>query len=132
MAIITYKVSDTITGKVMFILILHPDLTHLTTKKTGHERNDPMNFYIGNLSTSVTEEDLRKAFGSFGSVSDVKIIKDRFSGMSKGFGFIEMPDNSEADKATKALNNKEMKGQRIKITQQDERSKKRQQKKKRF
>ncbi len=91
-----------------------------------------MNFHIGNLSTSVTEDDLRKAFTVFGNVSEIKIIKDRFSGMSKGFGFVEMPDNSEADKATKALNGKEMKGQRIKITQQDERSRKKQQKKRRF
>jgi len=91
-----------------------------------------MNFYIGNLSANVTEDDLRRAFTPFGSVSDIKVIKDRFSGMSKGFGFLEMPDNGEADKATKALNGKELKGQRIKITQQDERSKKRLQKKKRF
>lgn len=91
-----------------------------------------MNFYIGNLSLSVTEEDLRSSFAQFGEVASVKLIKDRFSGMSKGFAFLEMPDNSDADKATKALNNTEMKGQYIKIAQQDLRSKKRQQKKKRF
>lgn len=91
-----------------------------------------MNFYIGNLSTSITEADLKNAFAAFGTVSEVKIVKDRFSGLSKGYGFVEMPDNSEADKATKALNNREMKGQRIKITQQDERSRKRNQKKRRF
>ena len=91
-----------------------------------------MNFYIGNLSTSITEADLKNAFAVFGTVSEVKIVKDRFSGLSKGYGFVEMPDNSEADKATKALNNREMKGQRIKITQQDERSRKKNQKKRRF
>ena len=91
-----------------------------------------MNFYIGNLSTSITEADLKNAFAVFGTVSEVKIVKDRFSGLSKGYGFVEMPDNSEADKATKALNNREMKGQRIKITQQDDRSRKRNQKKRRF
>ena len=91
-----------------------------------------MNFYIGNLSLNVTEDDLRKAFSPYGQVADVKIIKDRFSGMSKGFGFLEMPDNSDADKATKALNGKDLKGQHIKITQQDERSKKRQVRKNRY
>lgn len=91
-----------------------------------------MNFYIGNLSTSITEAELKNAFAVFGTVSEVKIVKDRFSGLSKGYGFVEMPDNSEADKATKALNNREMKGQRIKITQQDDRSRKRNQKKRRF
>lgn len=91
-----------------------------------------MNFYIGNLSMGVTEDDLKNVFSRFGEVSSVRIVKDRFSGMSKGFGFLEMPDNSDADKATKALNNTEMKGQYIKIAQQDLRSKKRQQKKRRF
>ncbi|MBU1168783.1 MAG: RNA-binding protein [Proteobacteria bacterium] len=91
-----------------------------------------MNFYIGNLNMNVTEDDLRNAFSRFGEVASVKIIKDRFSGMSKGFGFLEMLDNSDADKATKALNGSDIKGQHIKITQQDIRSMKRQQKKKRY
>ena len=91
-----------------------------------------MNFYIGNLSLNVTEDDLKSEFSKFGEVSSVKIIKDRFSGMSKGFGFLVMPDNSDADKATKALNGTSMKGQFIRITQQDERSKKRQKKRRRF
>jgi RNA recognition motif-containing protein len=91
-----------------------------------------MNFYIGNLSMGVTEDDLRQAFSRFGDVASVKIVKDRFSGSSKGFGFVEMPDNSDADRATKALNHTDMKGQLIRITQQDIRSEKRRQKKKRF
>ena len=89
-------------------------------------------FYLGNLSLGVTENDLRHAFSRFGEVANVKIIKDRFSGMSKGYGFLEMPDNSDADKATKALNGTDFKGQFIRISQQDERSKKRQKRKRRY
>jgi len=54
--------------------------------------------YIGNLAYNVTEEDLTEAFSEFGTIESVSIIKDRFSGQSKGFGFVDMPDNSEADK----------------------------------
>ena len=62
-----------------------------------------MNMYIGNLAYDVTENDLKNAFSEFGEVSSVKIITDKFSGRPKGFGFVEMPDNSEADQAIKAL-----------------------------
>jgi len=61
-----------------------------------------MNMYIGNLAYDVTENDLKNAFSEFGEVSSVKIITDKFSGRPKGFGFVEMPDNSEADQAIKA------------------------------
>lgn len=76
-----------------------------------------MNMYVGNLAYSVTEEDLRAAFSEFGEVADVKLIKDKFSGQSKGFGFVEMPDNSEADKAIKALNGTRFQGRDIKVNQ---------------
>ena len=82
-----------------------------------------MNFYIGNLAFSVTEDDLKDLFSEFGEVSSVKIVTDRFSGQPKGFGFLEMPDNSEADKAIKALNGRALKGRNIKITQVESRSK---------
>lgn len=72
----------------------------------------------------VTETDLRDAFSPFGEVASVTVIKNRFSGESKGYGFLEMPDNSDADKAIKALNGIAIKGQNIRITQQDPRSKK--------
>ena len=74
-----------------------------------------MNIYVGNLSYSVTEEDLRNEFGAFGELSSVNIIKDKFTGRSKGFGFVEMPSNSEADAAIKALNGKDLKGRNIKV-----------------
>lgn len=92
-----------------------------------------MNFYIGNLDLRVTENDLKEAFIEFGEVSSVKIIKNRFSGESQGYGFLEMPDNSDADKAIKALNGIAIKGRNMKITQQDPRSlKKDKKKRKRF
>ena len=82
-----------------------------------------MNMYIGNLAYNVTEEDLTEAFSEFGNVESVNIIKDRFSGQSKGFGFVDMPDNSEADKAIKALNGSRMKGRDIKVNQANQRTK---------
>lgn len=74
-----------------------------------------MNMYIGNLAHDVTEDDLRNAFSEFGEVASVKIIIDKFSGRSKGFGFVEMPSNSEADQAIKALNGKAFNGRSIKV-----------------
>jgi RNA recognition motif-containing protein len=76
-----------------------------------------MNMYIGNLAHDVTEDDLRNAFSEFGEVSSVKIIIDKFSGRSKGFGFVEMPSNSEADQAIKALNGRAFNGRSIKVNQ---------------
>ena len=65
-----------------------------------------MNIYIGNLSYNVTEDSLRSMFEEFGEIESAKVIMDRFTGRSKGFGFVEMPGNSEADQAIKALNGK--------------------------
>ena len=76
-----------------------------------------MNIYISNVDHSVTEDDLKNAFSEFGDVSSVNIIKDRYSGQSKGFGFVEMLDNSEADKAIKALNGGQLKGRGRKVSQ---------------
>ncbi|MGI0118228.1 RNA recognition motif domain-containing protein [Zooshikella sp. RANM57] len=76
-----------------------------------------MNLYVGNLAYSVTEDDLRDAFSEFGEVSTVNLITDKFSGQSKGFGFVEMPDNSEADAAIKAFNDSMFKGRNIKVNQ---------------
>lgn len=74
-----------------------------------------MNIYVGNLSYEVTEEDLQKAFEAFGQVESVKIIKDNYTGKSKGFGFVEMSDNADAQSAIDALNDKEIKGRSIKV-----------------
>ncbi len=76
-----------------------------------------MNIYVGNLPYSLTEEDLKAAFSQFGEVSSASIIMDRMSGQSKGFGFVEMPENSEADEAIKALNESALNGRNIKVNQ---------------
>lgn len=76
-----------------------------------------MNIYVGNLSRDVTENDLREAFEAFGTVDSVKIITDRFTGASRGFGFIEMPEDEEAKKAMADLNGKDMKGREVKVNE---------------
>jgi len=76
-----------------------------------------MNIYVGNLAYSVTEDELRDAFAAYGEISSVSLISDKFSGQSKGFGFVEMPNNSEADAAIKALNETALKGRNIKVNQ---------------
>ena len=78
-----------------------------------------MNIYIGNLSFTITEDTLKAMFSEFGEVESVKVIKDRFSGRPKGFGFIEMPSNSEADQAIKALNGNRVEGNNIKVRPAD-------------
>jgi len=76
-----------------------------------------MNIYVGNLAYGVTDEDLRSAFGQYGEVASASVIKDKLSGQSKGFAFVEMPSNSEADAAIKALNEKPLKGRPVKVNQ---------------
>jgi RNA recognition motif-containing protein len=69
-----------------------------------------MNIYVGNLARVVTETDLRETFQAFGEVATTSVIKDKFSGESRGFGFVEMPKVEEAQKAISMLNGKDMKG----------------------
>jgi RNA recognition motif-containing protein len=76
-----------------------------------------MNIYVGNLSRDVTEEDLRQAFGAFGKVETVNIIKDKFTGESRGFGFVEMPVKAEAQSAISSLQDKELKGRMLKVNE---------------
>jgi len=76
-----------------------------------------MNIYVGNLSYGVTEEDLKQAFEDFGQVETVKIIKDRYSGESKGFGFVEMPAKGEAESAINDLNGKDLKGRALNVSE---------------
>lgn len=76
-----------------------------------------MNIYVGNLAYSITDADLREAFAEFGDVAEVNLISDRTTGQSKGFGFVEMPNNSEADAAIKALNSTQLNGRAIKVNQ---------------
>ena len=76
-----------------------------------------MNIYVGNLSYDTDDHGLRQAFEKYGSVDSVNIIFDKFSGRSKGFGFIEMPDNSEAQKAIDELDGQDLDGRNIKVNQ---------------
>lgn len=81
-----------------------------------------MNIYVGNLSRNVTEQELREAFEAFGQVATATIIKDKFSGESKGFGFVEMPTAAEAQSAIQGLNGKDLKGRTINISEARPRS----------
>jgi RNA recognition motif-containing protein len=83
-----------------------------------------MNIYVGNLSYEVTEEDLQLAFEQFGAVESVSIIKDKYSGQSKGFGFVEMPSKAEGQSAIDGLNGKEKKGRTLNINEARPRSEK--------
>ena len=74
-----------------------------------------MNIYVGNISYEVTEGELKAAFEAYGAVDTARIIKDNDTGRSKGFGFVEMPDNAEAQAAINGLNEKELKGKALKV-----------------
>lgn len=73
--------------------------------------------YVGNLSYDVTDEMLAKEFAAFGKVNSAKVIMNRYNGKSKGFGFVHMPNQAEADAAVKALNDKELMGRRMKCNE---------------
>jgi len=81
-----------------------------------------MNIYVGNLSREVTEEDLRQVFEAFGKVESINIIKDRFSGEPRGFGFVEMPAKAEAQSAISGMNGKELKGRTLTVNEARPRS----------
>jgi RNA recognition motif-containing protein len=76
-----------------------------------------MNIYVGNLSREVTETDLREAFEAFGQVSSIKIITDRYTGESRGFGFVEMPTKADGESAIGGLNDKELKGRTLNVNE---------------
>jgi RNA recognition motif-containing protein len=76
-----------------------------------------MNIYVGNLPFNMGEEDLKEIFEEYGEVSSVKIVSDKFTGRSKGFGFVEMDSDDEANKAINELNNAEISGRNIKVNE---------------
>ncbi len=76
-----------------------------------------MNIYVGNLMFDVSESALREAFEEFGQVTEVRLIMDKYSGKSKGFGFIEMPDKAEAEKAMSEMNGKEFMGRALNVNE---------------
>jgi len=81
-----------------------------------------MNIYVGNLAYGVTQDELREAFSVYGQVESANLITDKFTGESKGFGFVEMSSNAEADTAIKALNETPLKGRNLKVNQAKPRS----------
>jgi RNA recognition motif-containing protein len=76
-----------------------------------------MNIYVGNLSYSVTSDDLRKAFEQFGEVSTANVVTDKFTGQSKGFGFVEIPNKATGEAAIKALDGQDLKGRTIRVNE---------------
>ena len=81
-----------------------------------------MNLYVGNLSHQTTEDDLQEAFAAFGQVASITIIKDKFSGEPRGFGFVEMPVQAEAQGAIDGLAGKEVRGRPLNVSEARQRS----------
>jgi RNA recognition motif-containing protein len=87
-----------------------------------------MNIYVGNIAHAATEEDIKQAFSAYGAISKASIIKDKFTGNSRGFGFVEMANDEEAKKAIAELNGKELKGRQLTVNEarpREERSERR-------
>ena len=76
-----------------------------------------MKIYVGNLAYSVTDDQLESAFAAFGEVSSATVVTDKFSGQSKGFGFVEMPDAAAAAKAIQSLNGQPIGGRNVKVNE---------------
>lgn len=104
------------------ITIFH--LKDLFSKKIGRGKpreggssrgKSGLNLYVGNLSREVSEQELRKAFEPFGKIALVKVIRDKSSGNSRGFGFVEMPVESEARTAITSMNNRDLKGRKLNV-----------------
>ena len=76
-----------------------------------------MNIYVGGLANQVTEDDLRKAFEAFGQVESANIIKDKFSGESRGFGFVQMPSKQEAQSAIEQMNGTDLMGRTVTVNE---------------
>jgi cold-inducible RNA-binding protein len=76
-----------------------------------------MNIYVGNLSFKASEDEVRQAFAAFGEVSSVAIIKDQATGKSRGFAFVEMPNNAEGQAAIAGINGKDLMGRQLMINE---------------
>jgi RNA recognition motif-containing protein len=76
-----------------------------------------MNIYVGNLSFDAKEEDLKAAFEAYGQVTSATIVRDKYSGQARGFGFVEMPDSNEARTAIASLNGKELLGRQMNVNE---------------
>jgi len=84
-----------------------------------------VNIYVGNLPYEVTEDEVEAAFAAYGRVDSVSIVKDRYTGKSRGFGFVEMPSDDEAEAAIADLNGRDMKGRRLTVSRAHSRGERR-------
>jgi RNA recognition motif-containing protein len=94
------------------VAVLAPSKSALEIKK-----GKQMNIYVGNLAPDVTEDELKLAFEAFGQVQTATVIKDKFSGESRGFGFVEMPAKAEAQTAITEMNGKDLKGRALNVNE---------------
>ena len=98
-------------------MLLPVNATTATPRDNLTHKERSVNIYVGNLSYDTTEQDLETAFTPFGQVDTARLINDRDSGRSKGFGFVEMPNNAEAEAAIQALNGKDLQGRTVTVNE---------------
>jgi hypothetical protein len=98
-----------------FPIRLRPRCLESTRKQAG--TGIGMNIYVGNLSYEVADQDLQEAFEAYGDVSSARVITDRETARSRGFGFVEMPNQAEAEAAIQGLNGKDLKGRSINVSE---------------
>ncbi|NLC83015.1 MAG: RNA-binding protein [Lentisphaerae bacterium] len=84
---------------------------------SGNTRNAGMDIYVGNLPYSTTDDDLRGLFAAHGEVASARVVIDRMTGRSKGFGFVEMADRAQAQQAIDALNGYEVEGRKLRVNE---------------
>jgi RNA recognition motif-containing protein len=94
---------------------MEQDLSHQEKGNEPKIRRMIMNIYVGNLSSNATDETIRQAFESFGQVTSARVIKDKYTGQSRGFGFVEMLEQAQAQTAIKSLNGKELMGKQMSV-----------------
>jgi RNA recognition motif-containing protein len=96
---------------------MEQDLSHQQKGNKSKIRRMIMNIYVGNLSYDATDETIRQAFEAFGQVTSARIIKDKYNGQSRGFGFVEMLEQAQAQAAIKSLNGKELLGKQMSMNE---------------
>lgn len=115
---VIYGLAVFLTGIQVGKFLCRKESTWSRSRSSQKQRADsPVELYVGNLSYDVSERDLARAFENFGKVSSARIIKNGFSGKSKGFGFVQMIDRSQMEAAIRALDGKELKERKIVVNE---------------